>query len=254
MKTTTIILFIIMISLAGCGGGTDTSKNQDSLSDTTAVVDTGFTGITKYQSNGLIIKEVTFKNGIREGLTKTYYKGGQLYQTFEYRNNLREDSSQMFYLEGQVFRVTQYVRDTIHGFQKQFYRTGQIKAKIGFDKGFRTPFFEEYTRDGKVFTDYPDIVTNVTDNYASSGSYVITLNLTDNSQTVKFFRGSYLNNRFDSTASKPIPVIGGKGKLTLKKSQDGGSNSVGIIASILTPFGNRKLVYKEIDLPYNDLK
>lgn len=254
MKTTTIILAIITIILSGCGSGTDTGKNQDVQTDTLAVADTGKTGITKYQSNGLILKEVTFKNGIREGLTKTFYQGGQLYQTFEYRNDLREDSSQMFYVEGQIFRVTQYVRDTIHGFQKQFYRTGEIKAKIGFDKGLRTKFFEEYTREGKLFKEYPEIVTNVTDNYSSAGSYIITLSLTDNSQKVKFYRGSFINNRFDSTACRAIPVIGGKGKITLKKSAEGGTNSVGIIASILTPFGNRKLVYKEIDLPYNDLK
>jgi antitoxin component YwqK of YwqJK toxin-antitoxin module len=29
-----------------------------------------------------LVKEVTFKNGIREGLTKTYYRTGELYQTF----------------------------------------------------------------------------------------------------------------------------------------------------------------------------
>jgi hypothetical protein len=29
---------------------------------------------------------------------------------------------------------------------------------------------------------------------------------------------------------------------------------VGIIGTVITPFGNRHLVYKRIDLPYNDLK
>jgi hypothetical protein len=39
----------------------------------------------------------------------------------------------------------------------------------------------------------------------------------------------------------------------LRKRESPTSDNIGIIAEILTSFGNNLLVYKKIDLPYNDL-
>ena len=56
-------------------------------------------------SGKYLVKEVTFKNGVREGLMKSFYQTGEVRQTFWYENGLREDSSRWYYQEGQLFRV-----------------------------------------------------------------------------------------------------------------------------------------------------
>ena len=198
--------------------------------------------------------EVTFRNGVREGEMKTYYQSGELQTTFWYENGLREDTSRRYYLEGQLFRKTPYKHDTIDGVATQYYRTGKLRAKIGYEKGMRTTLFEEYTADGKLFKGYPEVVATVSDEYNSRGLYRINLELSDKETKVDFYRGEFINNRFDSATVKPINIINGKWRLDLKKTGAPGQNYVGVIASILTPLGNRNLVYKKIDLPYNDLK
>ena len=256
MKTNSLS-FIIIVSLllsAGCNGRKSAKKVGETSPETTSVPDTGFTGIRQYRSNNLLIKEVTFKNSIRDGLMKSFYMGGQVYQTFWYENGLKEDSARWYYLEGQLFRTTPYKHDTVDGIQKQFYRNGKLKAKIGYSKGMRTKFFQEFTPDGKLVGSYPEITVAIQDNYRKKGTYAISLGLADENTKVKFYRGEFINERFDTTRCKYIQPANGKPLIYLRKNEKPGPDHVDIIAVISTMFGNKYLEYKKIDLPYNDLK
>ena len=253
LNLTTLIIALITLTISGCAGRGSVKKDT-AANDTVLVPDTGYTGIKQYMSGQYLVKEVTFKNGVRQGLMKTFYPGGQLRITFWYENGLREDSSRYYYLEGQLFRSTPYKNDKMDGIQKQYYRTGEIKAMIGYDKGLRTPYLEEFNPRRKPVKKYPEIVVSIIDEYSSRGLYRISLELSDKSKKVEFYNGEFTDNRFDTTFSKPIKTLDGKARLDLKKTGTPGENHIGIIAAILTPFGNRYLAYKKIDLPYNDLK
>lgn len=245
-------LIIIIVSVFACGGNSGNRKMADG-----SAADTAYTGpdsIVKYFSNEKLLKEVTFKDGKRNGLTRTFYPGGQLYQTFIYKNDLREDSSGWYYLEGQLFRSTPYRHDTIQGIQRQYYRDGKKRARIGYDKGLRTELFQEFTKDGKLVKSYPDILVDVKDDYRKSGKVTLTLSLSDNGQKVRFYKGELAEGKYDTAKYDAIRVVNGKGTLVMKKSGTGGSKSVGIIGDITTSFGNRYLTWKKIELPYDDLK
>jgi MORN repeat variant len=248
-----LVMVIALFLINGCGGKRPVSKESPSVADSVSVNDTGFTGIKKYKSGNALIKEVTFRNGVREGLMKTFYQSGEVRQTFWYENGLREDSSLWYYQEGQVFRVTPYKRDTVDGIQKQYYRTGQLKAKIGYSKGLRTTFFEEFTPAGKLVGGYPGLVVNINDSYTTKGTYSIVLELSNKSAGVRYWRGDLSHGLFDTTLCKPIKALQGIGTLNLKKSKSSNVPYVGVIAEILTNFGNNYLVYKKISLPYHDL-
>lgn len=240
--------------IAACGGRGTKKAEQLNQPDTISVPDTGFTGIKQYFSNEKLFQEVTFKNGIRQGITKGYYQGGQLRVTFWYENGIRQDSSKWYYTEGQLFRSTPFKNDTIDGTQVQYYRDGKKRARIGYEKGLRTTFLEEYDRNGRKVGGYPEIVVSTTDNYNSRGTYTIGLTLSDNSKQAKFYRGEFINGRFDTTRVEPLKTTEGKATLVLKKTGTPGRNYIGIISEKITNFGNKHLDYKRIDLPYNDLK
>jgi hypothetical protein len=246
-----IILSLLIIS--GCNGKKNAKKDSQTENDTIITADTGYTGIKQYMSGRLLVKEVTFKNGVREGLMKSFYQTGELRQTFWYKNGLREDSAKWYYQEGQVFRSTPYKNDTIDGIQKQYFRNGKLKAKLGYLKGFRTPYLEEFTPDGKLVGGYPGLVINTRDEYRTRGIYHITMELSDKSTKVKYYLGDLSTGIFDTAHCKEINTIKGIGYLDLKKTGSGSSGNVGVIAEILTNFGNKYLVYKKIELPYNDL-
>ena len=248
-----VILFLSFSFIIGCNSRGQAKKEPQASADTITVPDTGYTGIKQYMSGRYLIKEVTFKNGVREGLMKSFYQTGEVRQTFMYEKGLREDSARWYYQEGQLFRTTPYKRDTVDGIQKQFYRTGRVKAKIGYSKGLRTPFIQEFTPEGKLIGNYPSLVVNITDTYKIKGIYRVSLELSNKSADVKYWRGDLSNNLLDTAHFKKINLIKGVGILDLKKTSSPKPATVGVIAEILTAFGNKYLVYKKIELPYNDL-
>ena len=249
-----IYILSVLLLTSGCSGRGSARKEALVETDTVTVRDTGYTGIKKYYSRNLIIKQVTFKNGVRSGEMKSFYPGGQLYQTFWYENGLREDSAKWYYLEGQVFRSTPFKHDTIDGTQKQYYRNGRLKARINYIKGKRVPSLEEFTQDGKLIKGYPEILFNFVDNYKNSGKFRINLEASDKSPKVKFYRGELPEGVFDTVKCVRIKTINGKGFLDLKKTGTQQTDYVGIIGVFLTDFGNNLITYKKIDLSYKDLK
>ena len=249
-----ISVLCVFLLVSGCSGKGSAGKKTIAETDTVAVQDTGYTGIKKFYSRNRLIKQITFKNGVRDGEMKSFYEGGQLYQTLWYKNGLREDSATWHYLEGQVFRSTPYKHDTIDGTQRQYYRNGRIKARINFVKGKRVPLIEEFTQDGKLVKGYPDILYTFNDNYRTAGKFRVNLELSDKSTKVKFYRGEFINGVFDSVKCAKIKTVDGKAFLDLKKTATPQVNSIGIIAVTITNFGNNYITYKKIELPYKDLK
>jgi hypothetical protein len=248
------LFIIILIASIGCKGKRPGKKDLQTAADTSTVADTGYTGIKQFMSGQYKVSEVTFKNGVRHGLMKTFYQGGQVRYTFWYENGLKQDSVRWYYLEGQLFRTTPYKNDTIDGIQKQYYRTGKLRANIGYSKGMRIPFIEEFDGNGKRITGYPEIVSKINDTYSSNGSYSINLELSDKSKNVMFYRGDFTEGRLDTTKLKLLSKDTGTAVLTLEKSGTPGPGSVTVVASIRTPLANRYLTSKKFDLPYNDLK
>ncbi|MGQ9620467.1 MAG: toxin-antitoxin system YwqK family antitoxin [Bacteroidales bacterium] len=230
-------------------------KGKEEITKESPVPDTGYTGIKQYYSGNFLSYEVEFKNGVRNGLMKTYYyPSGKLYQTFWYRNGLREDTAAWYYEDGKVFRKTPFRRDTIHGVQVQYYKSGRVRAKLEFEKGLRKPYLEEFTSDGKKITDYPEVVIKTTDDYTKNGTYKIYLSLNKKDVKAAFYKGGYVNGLFDPKNVTKINDTDYTGFLQLKKSGSPGENYVEVIAEISTPLGNKLLVNKKIDLPYNDLR
>ncbi len=249
-----LLATIVLLAFSKCNRGNVQKNDNQLVTDTIAAIpDTGYTGIKKFMSGKYLVSEVTFKNGIEEGLKKTFYMSGKLRQTFWYENGLREDSSKWYYEEGQVFRITPYVHDTINGTQTQYYRTGEVKAILKYRKGLRIPFLEEYTRDGKLITDYPSLVISTSDEYKTKGVYGIKLQLSNKAQKVRYYRGNYINGLFDTAHLEKIHTVKGTGYLNLRKASKPQAGSVDVIAEILTNFGNNYLVQENIKLPYNDL-
>ncbi len=248
-----LLALLVLLAVTGCTGK---GRGKKGAADANAITvpDTGYTGIKQFMSGQYIVSEVTFKNGVRDGLMKSFYQGGQVRTTFWYENGLKQDSARWYDLDGKLFRTTPFKNDTVDGIQKQFYKTGKVRAKIGYSKGMRTTFFQEFAQNGKLVGNYPEILVNIKDEYKTKGIYSIGLELSDFSQKVKFYKGDFIDGRFDTLQYKHILTVKGKAGLVLKKSGVPGPGSVSVIAEIGTPLGNKYLTSKKIELPYNDLK
>ena len=251
MKQLTALIFAaIIIAATACGGGTG---REDKAGRAGHVPDTGYTGVKNYIRDDIKVKESTFKNGIREGMTRTFYKGGALEQEIPYSCDKKNGEAKWYYPDGKLFRTTPYLNDTIHGEQIQYYKSGRVKARLGYTDGKRMPGIEEYTMDGVKVTDYPDIRFRVNDRYAERGLYKIFIEMTDMAENVKYYRGDYVNGLVDLDSLVPLLQTATTGYLDLQKTPGHQADSVVAVASYLTPFGNRLYYRLAIPLPYKDL-
>lgn len=248
-----LIIILALLLVSGCGKGS-VKKGSSAGKDPLSATDTGFTGTRKYTSRDHLSLETTYKNGVKEGVTKMYYLSGNLSHTSWYRNGLKEDTGKWYYEEGQLFRATPYRRDTIDGIQMQYFRSGMVKAKIGYKKGLRTFFIQEFDLNGELLRAYPQLVVSIKDEYVTRGVYRISLGLSDNSTEVKYYHGDFGSGIFDTIRSVKIKTINGIGTLDLEKTGTPQADSVDVLAAIRTLYGNNYLIHKKIGLPYEDLK
>jgi hypothetical protein len=248
------VLFVILLISANCTGKGPARNKETADADTVSVPDTGFTGIKQFFSKNTLTFEATFKNGVRNGLMKTYYPDGKLRQTFWYENGMREDTAIWFYEDGKIFRKTAFRRDSMNGFQIQYYKSGKVKAKLEYENGLRKPYLEEFSMDGKKVTDYPAVIIKTEDNYIRNGSYTISVELSKKNIKASFYQGDYIDGLFVPKKLKKINSSESTGFIKLQKSGNPGQNYVGIISEISTVMGNKLLVYNKVELPYNDLK
>ncbi|HNX66775.1 MAG TPA: hypothetical protein PKH02_07820 [Bacteroidales bacterium] len=247
-----LFAIIAIIAASSCSNGSrGTGANAGSKRSHQA--DTGFTGIENYKVKGVIKKTVSYKNGVKDGLTKTYFNEAAVEQEIPYVDGKKNGLAKWYYTDGFVFRTTPYENDTINGEQIQYYKSGKIRAKMKYDNGKRYPGLDEYEMDGTKITDYPKLVYHINDNYKEKGTVKILVEMSDLSEGTKYYRGRFVNGLVDLGACTPLLQSATTGYIDLKKAEGVSSDSVYIIGAYLTRFGNRFYTSVAIPMPYKDL-
>ncbi len=251
MKNLTVLTsIIVMIVAVSCGGGTGEAGGKKKAGH---VPDTGYTGVRSYIKDNIKLREVEFRNGVRQGMTRTFYKGGVLEQEIPYTDGKKNGEATWYYPDSKLFRVTPYLNDTIHGTQIQYYKSGRVKAKISFVEGKRLPGIEEYMMSGDKVTSYPEIKYRTNDRYNERGLFKYFIEMSDLAENVKYYRGDLVDGLVDMDSLTPMLQTATTGYLDLQKTPDHKADSIVVIASYLTQFGNRLFYRLSLPLPYKDL-
>jgi len=247
-KNSLVYLFIILLLAVSCQdrgrkeAGADKDRGNDSVQ------------VKRFYNAGRLVKEVTFKNDIRNGLCRNYYDDGRLKSTIWYENGLKEDTARWYYREGMVYRATPYSNDKINGVQTKFYKTGRVQASMPYSKGLRAQGLKEYLPDGREVENYPTISYNTRDLIKSGeGVFRLFTRLSNESVNVRFYRGSLIDGVFDPEKCQDITSSSGMGFIELKPDDERGKAYIDIIAEYTTRFRNRKIITRRISLPYNNL-
>jgi hypothetical protein len=118
---------------------------------------------------------ITYKDGVKNGLTKWFYESGNMY------------------------RETTYVDGKADGIQKKYYENGKLLAEIHYKRGLVLPGLKEYTKSGKQKKIYPDLVIEPIDRLAFENKYILRCYLTGKPKGAKYFR--VLRNDYSDRAS-----------------------------------------------------
>lgn len=227
-------------------------REMQQAADTTVSAD--FTGIKKYYNEGKLVKEITFSNGIKNGICRNYYADGRLKRTIIYSNELKRDTAKWYYPEGMVYRATPYVNDSIHGLQTKYYKNGRKQAELPYNMGLRMPGLKEYYEDGRMVTGIPSIKSEISDERWEQESLIkVVVRLDNKSTNVKFYLGSLSNGAFNPELCRDITISSGMGLAEMKRSDKGGRDYVDIIAVYTTRFRNKEIITTRVKLPYNNL-
>jgi len=245
-------LVVITMMASSCRHILPPKEVKSDINDT--IVAASFTGVKKYFSEGRLIKEVTFKDGIKDGLCKNYYDDGRLKTTIIYRNNIKADTSKWYYPEGGVYRATPYKNGKVDGIQKKYYKNGRLQAELPYSNGFRKPGLKEYFEDGRELTSSVKIVAEINDSYYKSHSKIrVILKLSNDSKNVEFYKGTLSDGAFNPDKCKKVTISSGMGYFELTTDPVNGRGYVDVIAVYSSRFRNKAIITKRIKLPYNNL-
>lgn len=247
------LLLTAVVAASSCRHIIPQGEEQNQQASDTAVSE-NYTGIKKYYNEGRLVKEISYREGLKNGICNNYYDDGRLKRTIIYNNNLKTDTAKWYYPEGMVYRSTPYVDDMIHGVQTKYYKNGRKQAEMPYNMGLRMPGLKEYHDDGRELTGTPSVTSDITDSrWQEEGILRVIVRLDNGSANVKFYRGALINGAFDPEQCQDITISSGMGFTELKRSDSGGKNYVDIIAVYTTRFRNREIIATRIRLPYNNL-
>lgn len=134
-------------------------------------------GISRaYYRNGILKKEVLYKNGKKEGIEKEYSKNGSLHCEISYHQGVR-DGIYRYYAKGKLSREYTYKMGRKEGAAKRFYADGtrfEFECKDGREKVGR---WRNYDQKGllvleKVYSRPNDLLCELYYEYGEYGRIV----------------------------------------------------------------------------------
>ncbi|HEX6891227.1 MAG TPA: hypothetical protein VF141_11040 [Chryseolinea sp.] len=145
--------------------------------------------VSKYP-NGKKKAEVPYKDGKRNGMSRTYDSKGNITLELPYVNDKREGRSKKYYEGGkQAFQTTEYKNDKIHGMQVKYRQNGAVMSEARFENGFPCNGLKQYLTDNTLKQKYPQIVIRPIDMIESTGTYVLEISMSEKVGEVRYYTG-----------------------------------------------------------------
>ena len=137
-------------------------------------------------ANGNKKSEVTFKNGMHDGVGYNYYDDGTIKNEIHYSEGYKDGDATWYYESGAIYRHTLYEMGKKVGIRKYYYENGQLKAEIPYESNSPVPGLKEYTESGTLINDYPKLVIWQVDKIAFEDKIVVKAKLKNWKKKVKY--------------------------------------------------------------------
>jgi len=102
-----------------------------------------------------VLSTETYKNGLLDGASKTYYKTGKLAETAQYKSNKLHGNRIRYSDEGKPTENLTYKMGIIHGAGIIYDEKGEIFAKGSYDNGIKSGEWE-FKMDGVMVKSTPE--------------------------------------------------------------------------------------------------
>lgn len=194
-------------------------------------------------------KELSYKNGKLDGLSRIYHPNGKLYLETEWANDKRHGLTKQYFQSGILYSETYYDSGKITGILKKYHKDGKLKAEVPYNNGIECAGLKEYILNGDPRPYYPSIVITPENKILSEGYYYLHLSVSERVKTVTFYKGYLKDNCLHSNLEKVSPSTRDKAKWSYALSQGQFvMETVNFIAKIETIAGNTLVVQKSFNV------
>ncbi len=114
-----------------------------------------FTGVKRifWHITGTLASEVNYKNGLKEGSSKTYFQSGQLRTDCYYVNDKLNGPYKHYYRNGQLLFEADLIDGVMEASYKSYYLTGQRKEEnIGGKFDLKIKYYDGDGHIERIFT------------------------------------------------------------------------------------------------------
>ena len=170
------------------------------------------TGIKKnYRKNGSLLSEISYVDGLKDGLAINYYENGNVQLKIDYKEGKMNGKHLYNYENGKLYKSSDYVDGELNGFVEYYREDGSLKIKIPYKDGEPGVGFQEYAMNGDVkkYLKNLDIVIREENTVALNDQYSLYFSLTDYSNVKDVYYyvgeltdGKYLNDDLEELYSK----------------------------------------------------
>lgn len=109
---------------------------------------------TEYYANGDVYSEISFDNGVRNGLEKKFHPNKKVSSEINYFNGDLQGTYKTFFSNGNPLEVGQSLEGYYNGPWKTYYRDGTLQSDFSYDKGSLNSTYVFNDRDGKLYYEY----------------------------------------------------------------------------------------------------
>ena len=138
--------------------GIEISMEQMDLDKKTGLYkyrDIPFTGIAiRKNNNNNVIESMSLISGKRNGLHSKWFDSGVLSFEVQYTNGLRDGISKTWWVNGNLRSQYSYEKDALQGKQFQYYQSGLPFKELTFVKGKEDGMQKSWRENGKLYNNY----------------------------------------------------------------------------------------------------
>ncbi|NOY50542.1 MAG: toxin-antitoxin system YwqK family antitoxin [Chlorobi bacterium] len=104
--------------------------------------------------DGKLISSETYKKGVLDGISKTYYPdNGNVAESTAYKNGLKEGEYRKYFPEGGIMTEGRYVNNELHGDFTLYFPNGKIQIKGKYNNGRQVGNWEYFDEDGNAVSE-----------------------------------------------------------------------------------------------------
>ncbi len=173
-------------------------------------------GLVKlYYDNGAIKGEYNQdKDGVRHGLSKTYFPSGKLKTEIVYNHGVKVCSIQ-YYENGFKEMEFYYVNGVKEGKRTKYWDNGKIQSTLVYKNGDPGKELEEFNKRGDKITKYPKLQVREINNLMSTGEYIVEVYFDKIPGRGSYYQGELKDGYFPNTLAQ-MKKVDGKGRLVFR--------------------------------------